>query len=233
MGMVLVKVRGSTVVRQDAPSLPPQIFELYHTLMSLADQQSGVHEVTQGRKPSGITAAQAIETLQEAAQTRIRLKERNLLVSLIRLGRLVMSRMLQYYTEPRVIQITGRDDAVGRWPEYVKFFVEQVPDGEDTLYQPMTQKIVYDEENKKYIEGDVELGTPSVGDFELEVTTGSSMPYLKEQRGTQAQRLWETKAIDQKALLDVLEFPEKDQILQRMQQSAEQAPPEPGAPPPA
>ena len=234
IGQVIVKNPNTTVMRQDATSLPPQIFELYHTLMSLADTQSGVHDVTQGRKPAGITAATAIETLQEAAQTRVRLKERNLLVSLIRLGRLVVSDMLQNYTEPRIIQITGVDEAKGNWPDYIKFYVEQTDDGENApMYSPVTRKIVYDEEAGQYVEQDAQTGSPSVGDFELEVTTGSSMPYLKEQRSSQAMRLWETQAIDQQALLDVLDFPEKDQVLNRMnEEKAAAAEQQQGQPPP-
>lgn len=229
VGQIIVKNPQTVVARQDAPGIPPQMFELYHTLMQLADTQSGVHDVTQGRKPAGVTAAQAIETLQEAAQTRIRLKERNLLVSLTRLGRLVVSRMMQYYTEPRIIEMTGRDESEGVWPSYVKFFVDQGGEEGDIRYSPVTQKIEYDEGQEKYVEGDAKAGLPSLGEFELEVTTGSSMPYLKEQRSSQAMQLFGMQAIDQKALLDVLEFPEKDQVINRMKQegeaAAEQAPP--------
>ena len=227
VGQIIIKKAGSQVERQQAPPVPPQLFEMYHTLMELADTQSGVHEVTQGRKPTGITAAQAIETLQEAAQTRIRLKERNLLVSLQRLGRLVISRMLQYYTEPRVIALTGRDDMVGKWPTYIRFYVEQ---SEDDMYRPVSQKIAYDEAAEEYVTQPAKEGEYSMGDFELDVTSGTSLPFIKEQRSQQAIRLFENQAIDQQALLDVLEFPEKDTILQRMTEKAaqaqEQAPPQ-------
>lgn len=235
VGQVIVKKPDTEVRREPAPPIPPQMFELYHTLMSLADVQSGVHEVTQGRKPTGITAAQAIETLQEAAQTRIRLTERNMLASLIRLGRLIISRMLQYYTEPRVIRLTGRDDMKGIWPKYIKFYVEQeeTKDGEWN-YKPVSQEITYDEATDSYVEGQTVEGQATIGDFELDVTSGTSLPFIKQQRSEQAMRLYDQKAIDQQALLDVLDFPEKDQIIQRMQQAAaaEQAPPagpQPGA----
>lgn len=231
VGQIIVKQPNTTVERTDAPPVPPQLFELYHTLMQLVDQQSGVHEVTQGRKPTGITAASAIETLQEAAQTRIRLKERNLLVSLTKLGRMIVSRMLQFYTEPRVIRITGRGDLTNVWPPYVKFYVQQTDDkGGTTKYQPMTQPITYDESVGEYVEGQAELGAASMGDFELDVTTGTSLPFIKQQRSEQAIRLWENKAIDQKALLDILEMPEKDEILNRMQQQAAEQPAPGGAP---
>jgi hypothetical protein len=213
VGQIIVKKAGSVVERVAAPPVPPQLFEIYHTLMELADTQSGVHDVTQGRKPTGVTAAQAIETLQEAAQTRIRLKERNLLVSLQRLGRLVISRMLQYYTEPRVIMLTGRDDMVGKWPSYIRFYVEQT---EDDMYRPVSQNIKWDESANAYVEEPAKEGEYSAGDFELDVTSGTSLPFIKEQRSNQAIRLFENQAIDRQALLDTLEWPDKDTLMQRM-----------------
>jgi len=233
VGQIIVKKPNTNVIRQDAPPVPPQLFELYHTLMQLVDQQSGVHDVTQGRKPTGITAAAAIETLQEAAQTRVRLKERNLLVSLTKLGRMVISRMLQYYTEPRVISLTGRDDMAGTWPTYIRFLVENIETNDGSMYRPNTQVVNYDQGTNQYIEQPAVQGAPSIGEFELDVTTGTSLPFIKQQRSDQAIRLWENKGIDQEALLDVLEFPDKDEILNRMKQQAQAesqaAPPPQGA----
>ena len=46
------------------------------TLMQMTDTVSGVHDITQGRNPSGVTASRAIQQLQEASQQIIRAKER-------------------------------------------------------------------------------------------------------------------------------------------------------------
>ena len=46
------------------------------TLMQMTDTVSGVHDITQGRNPSGVTASRAIQQLQEASQQVIRAKER-------------------------------------------------------------------------------------------------------------------------------------------------------------
>ena len=231
VGQIIVKQPNSVVQRQDAPPIPPQMFELYHTLTRLLETQSGAMEVSQGRKPTGVTAAQAMETLQEAAQTRVRLKERNLYVGLVQLGRLVVSRMLQYYTEVRVIELTGRDDRQGVWPSYVKFFVEHLT--EDNM-RFMTQKATYDEGLGQYVEGSWEEGQPTIGNFELDVSTGTSLPFIKEQRSQQAIRLYENKAIDREALFDIIELPKKEEVLQRMseeeaqQAQAQQQAPQPG-----
>ena len=154
-----------------------------------------------------------------------------MLVSLQRLGKLIISRMLQYYTEPRVIRLTGRDDLKSVWPTYVRFFVEQneTPDG--TTYRPVSQRITHDDATDTYVEGESVEGDYTVGDFELDITSGTSLPFIKEQRSQQALRLFESQAIDQQALLDVLDFPEKDAIMQRMAEASANQPPPDGAMP--
>tara|TARA_Y100001963_G_scaffold157872_1_gene255491 strand:- start:6719 stop:8554 length:1836 start_codon:yes stop_codon:yes gene_type:complete len=47
-------------------------------LMQLTDTISGIHDITQGRNPSGVTASRAIAQLQEASQQIIRAKERDI-----------------------------------------------------------------------------------------------------------------------------------------------------------
>jgi hypothetical protein len=59
---------------QDVPGLPASTFEYINLLLKLIDSVSGIQDVTQGRQPTGITAASAIRALQEAAQTRVRYK---------------------------------------------------------------------------------------------------------------------------------------------------------------
>jgi hypothetical protein len=118
VGLILTKKRGTNVDRLPAPPLPSEVFELYQTLLRLAEQQSGVHDVTQGRKPTGITAAAAISEMQEAAQTRLRIKERNMQAGLVQLGYMIVSRMLQFYTTPRTVRITGKQG----WPEFYEVF---------------------------------------------------------------------------------------------------------------
>jgi hypothetical protein len=87
--------------------LPSFVTEILDRLKSDFDQVSGINDVTQGRKPAGITAGVAIESLQEAANKRIGLKIRLLESFLAKVGRLLVSRVQQFYMEDRVIRITG------------------------------------------------------------------------------------------------------------------------------
>tara|TARA_R100000808_G_C2153729_1_gene164252 strand:+ start:143 stop:1957 length:1815 start_codon:yes stop_codon:yes gene_type:complete len=59
-----------------APS--PANLPIVEQLMKLTDSISGIHDITQGRNPSGVTASRAIAQLQEASQQIIRAKERDI-----------------------------------------------------------------------------------------------------------------------------------------------------------
>jgi len=231
VGLIITKVPGSEVRRLDAPQLPSYIMDLYGLMMQLLDQTSGVHDVTQGRKPAGVTAAAAINDLQEAAQTRIRLKERNLQVSLTSLGYLIISTMMQYYREPRVVKITGD----GGWPEYFEFYFKDVdkdenPDSPDDAVQYVKKEYKYDEESKDYNQAtEWEESEPSKGMFDVEVISGTALPFMKDKRSQLAMRLFEMGVIDEEALLKMIDWPEREETLRRIEERkkamAEQQPP--------
>jgi hypothetical protein len=226
VGLIIIKNPNSVVDRKEAPSLPAQIFSFHQLLRQLLDTQSGVHDVTQGRKPTGVTAAQAIQTMQEAAQTRIRLKERNMQVSLQQLGSLVISRILQFYREPRMVKLTGKEG----WPEYFEFYIEENAEGD---YEYIKRGYNYDKENKKYIPETSwkKSEKPSKGMFDVEVVSGTSLPFAKEKRGSLAMNLFDRQAIDQEELLKVQEWPRYEEVMRRMEQKAQaqaEAQPMPG-----
>src|SRR5690606_41812412 len=67
-GLVITKNPGSEVRRDPPPPLPNSLFQLYLQVQRNMETISGVHDVTQGRRPTGIAAASAIAQLQEAGQ---------------------------------------------------------------------------------------------------------------------------------------------------------------------
>ena len=64
------------VTRLPAGNISQSSLPMAQSLIQLADSVSGVHDITQGRNPSGVTASRAIAQLQEASQQVIRTKER-------------------------------------------------------------------------------------------------------------------------------------------------------------
>jgi len=232
VGMIIPKKRGTEVRREQAPALPNEVFEFYNLLMRLIDQQSGVHDTSRGRTPTGVTAASAIQSLQDADQTRIRLKERNLQASLIQLGYMVTSRMLQFYTSPRVVRITGAQE----WPEFYEIFFsreeqqqqgnpypDQFPDSQEMIptkrYVANSKQYQFSPSTRQYVAvTEWQQTAPSKGEFDVEVQAGTSLPFMKQRRSNLAFQLYQAQAIDQEALLDAVEFPKKDEIMRRMDQ---------------
>ena len=67
-----------SIQRLPAGNMSASNLPLAEYMMRLTDSISGVHDITQGRNPSGVTAAKAISALQEASQQIIRAKEREI-----------------------------------------------------------------------------------------------------------------------------------------------------------
>ena len=84
--------------------MPSYVQEIIQTLKNDIEIISGVHDVTQGRKPGSVSAASAIMALQEAAQARIRLKVNLMELTLGELGTMWYSRLQQYWVTNRWIR---------------------------------------------------------------------------------------------------------------------------------
>lgn len=212
------------VQREIPPALPAYIVNFYESMIRAVETISGANEITQGRKPTGITSGNAIESIQEASQTRIRLKERNMQVSLSQVGRLVIALMMQYYNQPRVARITGKE----AWPEFFEFFVEDVPETNKVKYTKRGYK--FSEVDNQYLPGKVTEGE-SNGEFDVKILSGTALPFAKTQRSNIAFRLYDSKVIDPEELLKTLEWPDAQQVIQRLQKqaTAQQMQPQPGA----
>ncbi|MFT8319342.1 MAG: hypothetical protein ABF649_00735 [Bacillus sp. (in: firmicutes)] len=170
-----------------------------------AESVSGIHDVSQGKAPSGITAASAILALQESANQRIRLLGRTLEAGLKEIGELIIALVKEFYTEDRTIRILGDDkkvtfktfnaNSIKREREYTEF----LPEGGQ-------QKVV------------IEIDP----DFDIRVEVGSSMQYSKAFMYEQAKELFQMGVIDDQALLETVKFPKAEDVLQRKQQMIQQ-----------
>lgn len=214
-----------SIKRDFPPSVQSGTLELFQNLIHQAESISGISEITQGRKPVGVTAASAIENIQEASQTRIRSKTRNLETSLQQMGMQVMALMMQFYREPRVVRITNKQ---GVWPQYFEFYIEESQ--EKNGYIINKKPYVFDPIRQTYVPSvSYETSGPTKGLMDVKVMGGMSQPWSKATRTNIAFRLYDLKAIDAKELLETLEWPDAEALSQRMNQ---QTPPEGAQPPP-
>jgi hypothetical protein len=198
--VIIYKNRGSEVRWLTPPQLPAALFELQDLDKKDFDAISGVLDVTQGRRPTGIEAASAISELQEAAQTRIRFKVRLMEESLVELGEQMLALVQQFYDMPRTIRIkTG----VSGGQSFVELNQQQMSPEDGAI------KLIND---------------PSVGEYDVEIGVGSTLPKDKTARANQMIELFQMGVVDRRAVLENIGLaPEEyEQLIARMEQ-AEQA----------
>jgi len=126
VGIVITKKAGTEVRRLEPGQVSPQLSLKQQDKRGIIESISGINEATQGRKPRGVTAARAIEFLQQQAVGRIRLKTRMLEeFSIGRLGNLTVSRIIKYWKEKRMLRVfddNGKITGVQFDPEKVNNF---------------------------------------------------------------------------------------------------------------
>lgn len=76
-GTIWLKTRASLVAWMETKQISPALVGLPIQISDFVNTVSGVHEASRGRKPGGVTAASAIAKLQDAANNRIRYKEKS------------------------------------------------------------------------------------------------------------------------------------------------------------
>lgn len=225
-GLIIEKQPGSEVRREEGVQLQPFVLQIIDRLKNWWDELSGSQDVMRGATPGGVTAASAIDSLQNAAQTRIRLKMKNLDAYLQDFGQQYAARVMQFYTAPKVFRLTGKDGT----ERYFKMHIQKNPDGSSkAVVQRFTDS------------GQIH---PTVDEYQLRgqldvrVTTGSSLPFSKIEAQQRAYQLFDRGIIDSEEVLKSLDYPNWEAIQQRMQEKAQaaaqaqaqQQPPPKGAP---
>lgn len=206
-GIMLTVNAGAEARWMQTPQVNEGLFRLNEMDKREIEEITGISEITQGRRPKGITAAQAIEAVSEAGQTRIRPKIRNMEDSLTELGELLLSNIQQFYTDEKQIRLAGKTK------EFISINVPKVGEnGEVTLDNDLSVG--------KY---DVKIGVGSLTD----VTKATKYETMKELK----QLLPEL--IDAQALLETvpgLSPEEVEAILGRAKEMAAAVPEEGVAP---
>lgn len=212
-GLVVTKAQGSEVRREPGLDINPSLFQLVDRVKNWFNDESGSQDVSRGVRPEGITAMGAIQSLQEAAQTRLRLKSRNLDDFLQTVGQKYRNRVMQFYSVPRVYRITNKQGA----EQYFKFHIETAEDGtkvasvRDFQQDPATGKYSEALETRQFV---------LRGDLDTRATTGSSLPFAKTEKSNLAMAMFDRGAIDHEELLNAVDYPNKERVLQRMQEKA-------------
>lgn len=210
-GDVIFTHNGGVDRIQGAP-IPPHIPEHMERLLFWLEQITGVFDVVQGRRPIGVRAASAIIALQEAASIRLRQKSRNLGAAVREMSEQSTTLVLANYDEPRTFRIAGdtvpmtfnvREALYERMMEEAQGAGVSLPEAvegpfaEEEMFEQLQQEIKFPE-------------------FDVEVKVGSSVPYSQALLYEQAKEFFGMGVIDREAVLEVTNFPNREQILQRI-----------------
>jgi len=106
------------------PSFQGDVYRLTDMLTGYIEKIGGVYDALTGETPSGVTAASAIQLLQEQGSIPIKGIARNLYSSLKEVYKQMIELVKQFYTETRYIRITGEEGGV----EFIQFDALQYAD---------------------------------------------------------------------------------------------------------
>lgn len=122
------------VTRLPAGNISGSSLPMAQSLMQLVDQVSGVHDITQGRNPSGVTSGTAISQLQEASQQVIRTKEREVgQNAVVDLYVFTLKMLKENYEQP--IEVRNFSEQTGAY-EFDKVNPYEIDDDLDFKYIP-------------------------------------------------------------------------------------------------
>ena len=224
---------GAPVIQVPIPAVPGSALNLLGGIPDLIEEVTGVTDVSKGvAEKRQRQSAMEVQILIESSYTRMRQRVRNLEWSLKRALTLITSVQQQFYTEIRNINV---QDGAGvqnleysNQPQVVGSLVrdQELPETQ-TAANKLGEKFGvararWDEDYAKYVEelGADEGSWPSrfYVDFDISLETNSSLPQDRQTLANLALRLFQMQAIDRKALLEVLQYPNAEDILGRLEE---------------
>ena len=90
-------------------NLPSYVMQEVDRLLSDFEDISGQHEVSKGQVPSGVTAATAINFLQEQDESMLAVTFANIEEGFEKIGYQTLCYVKQYWETPRIVKVVGRD----------------------------------------------------------------------------------------------------------------------------
>ena len=200
------------VRKEPGTPIPNHIPEHQMQLINAMEHILGIHDVVQGRSPSGVRAASAIIALQESANIRVRQKSQNLEFALQDLAEKATWLVLEHYEEERESRIFGGGEPTTlnvREALLARVVDEAV--AIDMLQQGADPEMLTEEEVEHLFK---EIKFP---EFDVEVKAGASVPYSQAMLYEQAKEFYQLGVIDRQAVLEVTQFPGREAIIERVE----------------
>ena len=104
-------VSNSNLTWMPLPQLPPAAYQMQQWYLDAIKQESGQNQFSRGEGGLGVTAASAIQSLQEAGAKSSRMESQRLSDMYRRAVEQVLWLIGQFYDPPRILMITGKQDS--------------------------------------------------------------------------------------------------------------------------
>lgn len=188
-GNRLVKREGSEIGWLVPPEVQPQLATgLLQFYKGELESISGLSAMVQGFAPDGRNSQGVLNSVQDAALIRINNITQNREAMMTELGRKMAALICEFYDTPRTVSILGDDGTKTSLTLKSLHFYEPSPDGR----VPMN--------------------------FAILVEAGSSLPTSYDALANMATTLHALGAIDDEALLEVLRFPNRNNVVARVRE---------------
>lgn len=214
-GDVWEKEPGSNIQWLQGAQLNPAFLQMIDRMENWFNNISGSSDVSRGAAPASITAASAIEALQEASQIRTRQKLRLIDCYLKDCGQQYKSRVFQFYTVPRLFRLTNKQGL----NKYFKFHVTT----DEKTGKKMARVTNYIETPDGGFSEGMTKEYEIRGEMDVRAYTGSELPFAKAQKEQRLIKMFELGVIDAQELLTAMEYPNAEMVLQRMKASQMEA----------
>lgn len=197
---IAIRKRSGRQFSFDVPqnAIPPFIMNVVQMLMGAVDVVSGMTEVMRGQtKQGGATSAIAIDSLQIAAQSVIRMEARAFENWLERIFQQVLALIWQYMTTNRLLHLVGPGPNLAEFAfsrtEFIRRDDGMLMDA-DTAWQ----------------------------DFVFKVMPGSSLAMTRIQKGVMAANLYQMGLLPGEDVLIAAEWPNPDETVKRAREEMQQ-----------
>ena len=209
-GEEITVVDPTDVTFESPPPIPGYIQNYIAQVGQFMESISGINDVTQGRKPGGVTSGRAIVALQEASQTRQRFKINNEVARMTKeIGEFMVQMILTFDEEIRSIR---ERDSEGEF--------------EFTEYNPMA---VYDADGNE--EGTLEFDPGTAkrlqdSEFDVSVTTGSRYAQGRVANEERAMELYQVGIYGIEEVVNALNITDKQDTIQNWYVRNQMVPPQ-------
>lgn len=107
-----VRDDGAGVKYLNPPVLGGEVFRMIDHMKEFMERIGGVYDANTGETPGGVTAASAIQLLQEQGSIPLKGIMRNLYATLKEVYEQMVELIKEFYTETRYLRITGKDGKI-------------------------------------------------------------------------------------------------------------------------